>query len=119
MYCQNCGEEIAQEVKFCSNCGASVHGQPKQENQQPVINVINTNTNTNTNSAGYIHKRKWVAFFLCLFFGYFGIHRFYVGKIGTGIIWLFTFGLFGIGWILDLVFILFGGFKDRAGQRLI
>lgn len=93
--------------------------------QQPVINIINQNTNTNNNANintgsgyGYIRKNKWVAFFLCLFLGEFGIHRFYVGKVGTGIIWLFTVGFFGIGWFIDLVMILFGGFRDKAGQPL-
>lgn len=117
MYCRHCGSEIASNTKFCQNCGAA---QGESGSQQPVINIVNTNTNTNINkNFGYIHKRKWIAFFLCLFLGYFGIHRFYVGKIGTGIIWLFTFGFFGIGWVLDLIFILLGGFRDKAGQKLI
>ena len=119
MYCKNCGEELSTGTKFCPNCGTSVKGKAvQQEAYQPVINVVNQNTNINKNW-GYVHKSKWVAFFLCLFLGYFGIHRFYVGKIGTGIIWLFTAGFFGIGWILDLIFILFGGFRDKAGQRLV
>ena len=117
MYCKNCGKEIAEGSRFCAHCGADANGQAPQ---QPVINVINNNTNTNKFSGiGYIHKKKWVAFFLCLFLGYLGVHRFYVGKIGTGIIWMFTAGFFGIGWVLDLIFILFGGFRDKAGQPLL
>jgi len=51
-------------------------------------------------------KEKWVAFFLCLFFGVFGAHKFYEGKAGTGLVYLFTVGLFGIGWLFDLIKIL-------------
>ncbi len=52
-------------------------------------------------------------------FGIFGLHRFYVGKIGTGIIWFFTGGLFMIGQIIDFVMILTGQFKDRYGLPLV
>lgn len=119
MYCKNCGKPIDDNASFCSSCGTRTDGyQPVQQpTQQPVVNVVNNNTNVN--NLGYRFKRKWTAFWLCLLFGYLGIHRFYVGKTFTGIIWLFTMGLFGIGWILDLLVILFGGFKDTAGQRLI
>lgn len=50
-------------------------------------------------------KNKWVAFFLCFFLGYLGIHRFYEGKVGTGILWLLTCGLGGIGVLVDLILI--------------
>ena len=63
-------------------------------------------------------KSKGVAAVLCFFLGLFGIHRFYVGKIGTGIIWLFTGGLFGIGAIVDFIMILCGSFTDKAGTFL-
>jgi hypothetical protein len=52
-------------------------------------------------------------------FGIFGLHRFYVGKIVTGIIWFFTGGLFMIGQIIDFVMILTGQFKDRYGLPLV
>lgn len=63
-------------------------------------------------------KSKLSAGLLCFFLGEFGIHRFYVGKVGTGILWLFTGGLFGIGWFVDLLTIIFGGFKDSNGSYL-
>ena len=60
-------------------------------------------------------KSRLVAALLCFFLGYLGIHRFYAGKIGTGIIWLLTGGLFGFGALIDFIVILCGAFKDKNG----
>lgn len=49
---------------------------------------------------------KWVAFCLCLFFGVLGAHKFYEGKIGMGVLYIFTGGLLGIGWLIDIFAIL-------------
>ncbi len=63
-------------------------------------------------------KSKVTALLLCLFLGYLGIHRFYVGKIGTGFLYLVTGGLFGIGALVDLIRICVGSFRDNAGSPL-
>lgn len=63
-------------------------------------------------------KKILPAFLLCFFLGPLGIHRFYVGKIGTGILWLLTFGCLGIGALVDLIMILVGSFKDKEGKVL-
>ena len=57
-------------------------------------------------------KKLLPAFLLCFFLGSLGIHRFYVGKIGTGILWLITLGFVGIGVLVDLIMMLMGKFKE-------
>lgn len=60
-------------------------------------------------------KSRLVAILLCFFVGYLGIHRFYVGKVGTGILWLITLGFCGIGTLIDLIMIACGSFTDKSG----
>jgi len=55
---------------------------------------------------------------LCFFVGFLGIHRFYVGKIGTGILQLLTFGGFGIWTMVDFIMIVVGNFRDKDGQLI-
>jgi TM2 domain-containing membrane protein YozV len=51
----------------------------------------------------------------CLFLGTFGVHRFYVGKIGTGILMLLTFGGLGIWMLIDFIMIVCARFRDKQG----
>lgn len=64
-------------------------------------------------------KSRLVTLLLCVYFGVFGGHRFYVGKTGTGIIWLLTFGCLGIGFLVDLILILTGSFYDSKGKQVL
>jgi len=52
---------------------------------------------------------------LCFFLGVFGVHRFYVGKIGTGILMVLTLGGLGIWSLIDFIVIACGNFKDKNG----
>ena len=61
---------------------------------------------------------RWVAFFLCLFLGGLGIHRFYVGKMGTGVLYLLPVGCLGVGALVDLIMIAAGSFTDVQGDAL-
>lgn len=53
---------------------------------------------------------------LCLFLGFLGIHRFYVKKTGTGVLYLLTGGLLGFGVLFDLIMIVLGKFTDAKGK---
>ena len=63
-------------------------------------------------------RSRWTAFWLCLFLGPLGAHLFYVGRVGRAVLYLFTFGFFGIGWIFDLYKIFTGSFRDNVGVPL-
>lgn len=129
MFCSNCGADAGNE-SICPNCGNTVLQErqyvPQQcaPQQMPTIIINNANTNVNKNEntnvgAGSVNsvspKSKTVALILAIFLGYLGIHRFYVGKVGSGIIWFITAGFFAIGWIYDIIKILSGTFTDGAG----
>ena len=58
------------------------------------------------------------ALLLCFLLGGLGVHRFYVGKIGTGILMLFTLGGLGIWALIDLIVIAVGSFKDKNGLAI-
>ena len=64
-------------------------------------------------------KSRLAAALLAFFLGGLGIHRFYVGKVGTGILYLFTGGLFGIGALVDFIMALCGSFTDKEGKLLL
>lgn len=63
-------------------------------------------------------KSKSKALTFCAIGGWFGLHQYYVGNIGKGLLYTCTFGLCLIGWFSDLIKISTGGFKDNSGAPL-
>lgn len=64
-------------------------------------------------------RKSWsVALLLCYFLGVWGAHRFYTGKVGTGVLQLLTAGGLGIWWLVDLIMVITGSFTDKNGQGL-
>ena len=112
-FCKHCGAKIAEDAIICTACGRQVEViNAGSATPNIVINNANTNTNSNVNTnqvgvAAKQPKNKWVAFALCFFLGFFGAHKFYEGKVGMGVLYLLTFGIFGIGMFIDLIVLLF------------
>ena len=109
-FCKHCGAKIPADAVICTACGRQVETLRQESAPTPQVVINNTNANTNTNiNGGYggRRKNKWAAFFLCLCFGYVGAHKFYEGKTGMGILYIFTLGLLGIGWAIDTLILLF------------
>lgn len=108
-FCKHCGEQIDKECVICPKCGKQVE-EISTQNTPIIINNSSSSSSSASASAStpvYVYgreKNKWISFFLCLFTicG----HKFYEGKIGMGILYLLTMGLFGIGWIFDLIALL-------------
>ena len=96
MFCKNCGAEINDNAVICVKCGCAIN------NQAPAI----------TGST-----KDWITtLLLCGFLGGLGVHRFYVGKTGSGIIQLLTCGGCGIWALIDFITICMGNFTDEAGN---
>jgi TM2 domain-containing membrane protein YozV len=91
---RSCGQVISSLAPTCPHCGAPTG------NKAPDVSP----------------RSRLAVLLLCWFFGIFGAHRFYVGKVGTGVVQLLTLGCLGIWTLVDFIMIIVGAFKDsRAG----
>lgn len=110
-FCKHCGQQIAAAAIICPHCGCQVE-EMRQQVAQPNIVINNANSNVSTAQVGASmrgsrERSKWTAFLLCVFLGFLGAHKFYEGKTVMGVIYLFTMGIFGIGWFIDTIALLF------------
>ena len=96
-FCRSCGRIISNAALACPFCGAPTHDRPANSSD----------------------KSRLAALLLCFFVGYFGIHRFYVGKIGTGLLQLVTLGALGIWTLVDFILIAMGEFRDKQGKKVV
>ena len=88
------GEQMPEDAFYCLSCGMTFDSQEIdfEEVKRRVVNTGKPQKRAMDTSVG-VWKNKWVSLILCIFFGVFGIHRFYEEKKVTGFIYLFTFGL--------------------------
>lgn len=93
--CPHCGRFVTATAIRCPSCKKPIHrkGQQKPKAQPDTMPPAQTPQAIS----------PWTLFLSCLFLGYFGVHRFIEGKIASGVIWILTLGLFGIGWIVDTI----------------
>lgn len=139
--CPNCGADLIPNGSNYVQCGFCNSTYSFDSNNQALIKVNNTNIGTSNIGAsnvvinnyyaapntvqnnqmpinfsgfsgGVSPKSRTVASALCIIFGYVGGHQFYAGRTGLGVLYLFTAGLCGIGWIVDIVRTLSGTFTD-------
>lgn len=122
--CPICGAPLADGK--CGYCGYATR-EPGQESENINSDFGQTETeqwqqedvvgSPMINNMGIVpgisRKSKTTALLLCIFLGGLGAHRFYVGKGGTGILYLFTVGFFGVGWIIDIIRIATGSYRDE------
>lgn len=112
MYCYKCGQSIDEEAVVCPFCGCATKN-------------FEYLSGRHVGSAAKIcgqkvsRKSRLVALLLCIFLGGIGVHRYYIGKIGTGVLWTFTAGCFYIGWLIDIILIACGKMTDKDDRLIL
>lgn len=123
--CKNCGsnkyKKVDKTTYKCLYCGNTeevfVEEEPKETPRVEPEHVETHDHDEGTivytrRGAHKINTWKLVLILCCMFGGYFGLHRFMQGKILSGLLYVFTGGLFGIGYVIDLIRLIFDYAKD-------
>ena len=109
--CKNCGaskfKKIDDKTFECKYCGIQVRRKVFKPHIEPQKAIILDDSKEEIEEVEKEHEKKnsfaLVKLLLCIFLGYYGVHRFVEGKVLSGIIYFLTYGLFGIGYICDIV----------------
>lgn len=109
-FCPFCGKSIGEDFRICPYCGENIYS-------------AYINNNNNNNSA--FSPNNWlICLLLTIFLGEIGAHKFYVGRIKEGVIMLIlTITVIGfvvsfVIWVIDLINLLSGNFKDSDGKYI-
>lgn len=109
LYCPQCGGGMGAADRYCHACGWDA-----ENPDAPPPGAV-----ASPRDLGPLSPfNRTTVLLLCLLLGFLGVHRFYVGKVGTGILWVLTLSFFGVGWIYDLVLVATGEFRDEEGRRV-
>lgn len=113
LHCPYCGAPTKSDV--CEYCGCTI----KREETQTIQTNSTINVNVVQEQPKISPRSNLTALLLCIFLGWLGFHRFYTGKVISGIVYMLTFGLFGLGILYDLILIACHSFKDHKGATLV
>jgi len=125
VFCRNCGKELVGTPEICLGCGAK----PLVGNSFCQACGVATNPLAEicikcgarlqkAEAADISPKSRLAVTLLAWFLGEFGAHRFYLGKIGTGIAMLLTLGGLGIWALIDFIYAVSGNMKDKEGKLI-
>ena len=110
------------ETKYCTSCGRAIL--PNEfRSANGTCAECEAKASANARSTQVVQQyseKDWlVTLLFSIFLGYLGIHRFYVGKVGTGILWLLTGGCLGIGMLVDIIMIATENFTDDNNRLIV
>ena len=118
MYCRQCGKQLPDGTRYCTECGAPMEPQagppPGYAPGAPPVTVIPPEQIS--------PKSRLIVTLLAALpfvsFGVGGVHRFYLGKIGTGVAQLLTFGGLVVWQLIDFIMAVSGNMKDKEGRLI-